>query len=47
MEYETNADKIDMSTAGQKLLEVRYEYQGRKYESVIRLDVVEADYRSQ
>ena len=47
MDYETNADKIDMSTAGQKLLEVRYEYQGRKYESVIRLDVVEADYRSQ
>ena len=46
-EYTTNVDSVDLSTPGRKMLEVQYEYQGRRYEASIAIDVVEAEYRGQ
>lgn len=43
-EYETNASEIDMSKAGEKKLTVSFTYDGKEYESDIKITVVDKEY---
>ena len=44
-EYTTNAEEIDMSTAGTKELTVSWNYNGQEMEAAVRITVVDKDYR--
>ena len=41
----TNADKLDMSVAGDKELEVTFEYHGKEYTRTINIHVVSAKFK--
>ncbi len=42
--YMTNSAEVDMSTVGDKILEVTYEYNGKSYTEAIAITVVEQEY---
>ena len=44
-EYTTNAEEIDMSTAGTKELTVFWNYNGQEMEAAVTITVVDKDYR--
>lgn len=46
-DYTTNAEEVDLSTAGEKTLKVFYEFRGVEYTDSIQIHVVDAGYRQQ